>query len=100
MNMDGHGSLATKEHKGPERLKRRRGARCGGADFRLRDPIALAFARERDARRCVVWPLECESVFAHVFKCVCCGKTRPEEERREPESEVCVQCVRAAGFRN
>ncbi|HWV98532.1 MAG TPA: hypothetical protein VNZ64_02450 [Candidatus Acidoferrum sp.] len=66
----------------------------------MRDPIALAFAREREARRILKWPLEYDSVYAHVFKCVCCEKIRPEEERREPGSEVCLCCVRAAGFVN
>jgi len=32
------------------------------------------------------------------FKCVCCGRNRKAEEQREPQSEVCVRCVRAAGF--
>jgi hypothetical protein len=32
------------------------------------------------------------------IKCVCCGRNRRVEEGREPESEVCVRCVRAAGF--
>lgn len=64
------------------------------------DRLALAFAREREARRWLRWPLEYDSVYAHVFKCVCCGETRPEEQRREPGSEVCLGCVGAAGFLN
>jgi hypothetical protein len=28
------------------------------------------------------------------FKCVCFGRIRKVEERREPESEVCIRCVR------
>jgi hypothetical protein len=70
------------------------------ANLQGRDWIGESFAREREARRIVRWPPEYESVFAHVFKCVCCGRTRPEEERREPHSDVCLSCVRAAGFGN
>jgi hypothetical protein len=62
------------------------------------DPIGRAFERERENRRVVTLPLEFDTVLAHVFRCVCCGKTRPEEQRREPGSEVCIRCVRAAGF--
>ena len=61
--------------------------------------IGKAFSREREHRR-VLWPpTEFHSARARVFRCVCCGRPRREEERREPESEVCVRCVRAAGFR-
>jgi hypothetical protein len=62
------------------------------------DRIATAFERERGNRRFRQWPLECETTYAHVFKCVCCGKTRPEQDRREPASEVCIHCVEEAGF--
>jgi hypothetical protein len=70
---------------------------------RKRDPemfdlLERAFERERGHRRRPAWPLECYTAAAHVFKCVCCGKTRPDEQRREPASEVCMRCVRAAGF--
>ncbi len=59
------------------------------------------YAREREARR-VMLPPEydyCMLVDA-TFKCVCCGKVRPYEQRREPWSEVCMKCVRDAGFWN
>ena len=70
------------------------------ADLQTGDLTGAALAREREARRWLRWPLEYDSVYAHVFKCVCCGKTRPEEQRREPDSEVCLRCVQVAGFRN
>jgi hypothetical protein len=98
MNTDGHGLFATRGHKGHKGRKGPKRAACRGAGNPWRDLIALAFAREREARRWLRWPLEYDSVYAHVFKCVCCGKTRPEEHRREPRSEVCVHCVREAGF--
>ncbi len=62
------------------------------------DPITRAYAREREARR-VVWP-EDLAVFKSLFRCVCCGKVRPGEMRREPRSEVCMQCVGEVGFWN
>ncbi len=62
------------------------------------DAIERAWTREWEARRRQVPPMECESAMERVFECVCCGKTRPEEQRREPESEVCVRCVQEAGF--
>jgi hypothetical protein len=62
--------------------------------------IGVAWAREREARR-VTWPaLEQERAEAHVFRCVCCGRVRGEEERREPRSSLCMRCVREAGFWN
>lgn len=64
----------------------------------FQDLIARAFAREREHTRVLPWPPEYELVFAHCFNCVCCGKTRGEELRREPTSEVCIHCVAAAGF--
>jgi len=67
-------------------------------DRAMVDRLAGAFERERGHRRRPAWPLECYTAAAHVFKCVCCGKTRPDEQRREPDSEVCIRCVRAAGF--
>ncbi len=63
-----------------------------------KDRIARAFEREREYRR-VLTP-ECDSVLAHVFQCVCCGRVRGEEERREPRSCLCMRCVREAGFWN
>jgi hypothetical protein len=70
------------------------------ANLQAVDRIGRAFARERGHRRVLFWPLEFESTWARVFKCACCGRVRREEERREPESEACVRCVRAAGFQN
>jgi hypothetical protein len=62
------------------------------------DRLQRALERERGHRRLPRWPLEHDSVFKHVFTCECCGRQRREEDRREPRSEVCIQCVRAAGF--
>jgi hypothetical protein len=62
------------------------------------DAIARAFKREREARRWLVWQPEFIVMRPAEFKCVCCGRNRKAEERREPESEVCVRCVRVAGF--
>jgi len=64
------------------------------------DRIGRAFARERKAGFWPVWQPGILLVHAAIFKCVCCGKERRTEDRREPESEVCVRCVRAAGFDN
>lgn len=63
-----------------------------------RDRIARAIERERELRR-VELP-EHDGVWAHVFRCVCCGRLRGEQERREPNSGVCIRCVREAGFWN
>ncbi len=63
-----------------------------------KDRIARAFEREREHRRVLI--PECDSVFRHVFRCVCCGRVRGEEERREPRSSLCIRCVRQAGFWN
>jgi hypothetical protein len=67
------------------------------ANLETGDLIGTAVAREREHRR-VVWPMEQESAQLRVFKCVCCGKVRREESRRERWSEVCVHCVGEAGF--
>jgi hypothetical protein len=64
------------------------------------DVIALAFEREREARRWPVWQPEPSARRIGDFKCVCCGRHRGGSERREPESEVCVRCVKAAGYLN
>lgn len=63
------------------------------------DRITRAFRRERGDGMPRLKP-ECETVWAHVFRCVCCGRLRDERERREPASEVCIRCVREAGFDN
>lgn len=83
--------------------KGRRGPKVRGvgvADDVLRDPLAAAYARERDHARVPPWPLEEDCVVDHLFRCVCCGKVRGDHERREPNSEVCVRCVREAGYWN
>jgi hypothetical protein len=64
------------------------------------DLIGRAFAREAEARRWPVWQPDFIEVTFSSFRCVCCNRMRKAEERREPESEVCVRCVRAAGFSN
>ena len=64
------------------------------------DLIARAFHREREARFWPVWQPDFIRLPPGAFRCVCCGRNRKAEERREPESEVCVRCVRAAGFVN
>jgi hypothetical protein len=72
---------------------------CAAGDNYL-DRMALAIWREREHRRAAVPVPECESVWVHTFECVCCGKVRGEQDRREPDSEVCVFCEREAGFWN
>jgi hypothetical protein len=62
------------------------------------DRLERAFERERWHRRVQPLPVSFDTVQAHVFVCVCCGRRRRDEDRREPDSEVCVQCVQAAGF--
>ncbi len=84
-----------RERKGPKGPKLL-GFGCGEEPFR--DWLTVAFRREREHRR--VWIPECDSVFGHVFQCVCCGRVRGEEERREPRSSLCIRCVREAGFLN
>ena len=64
------------------------------------DVITRAFQREREARRWPVWAPDILLLPPGAFKCVCCGRNRAAEERREPKSEVCVRCVRMAGFEN
>ena len=70
------------------------------ANIQAVDRIGRAFARERKAGFWPVWPSGLVVAHAAIFKCVCCGKTRGTRDRREPESEVCTQCMRAAGFNN
>lgn len=43
---------------------------------------------------------ERDAVWARAFRCVCCGRLRGDQERREPASEVCVRCVHEAGYLN
>jgi len=70
------------------------------ANLQATDRIAKAFAREREARFWPVWQSGVVVVHAAVFKCLCCERQRRNAERREPESEVCIHCVRAAGYWN
>ena len=62
----------------------------------VRDLLRAALDREREHRR-IRRPPETDTSWAHVFRCVCCNRLRREEYRREPDSEVCVLCVAAAG---
>lgn len=70
------------------------------ANIQVVDRIGRAFARERRAKFWPVWPSGVVVVHAAIFKCVCCDKQRRSDERREPESEVCIRCERAAGYLN
>ena len=71
---------------------------AGVADDVFRDRLAAAYEREREHARVDV--PERDAVWARAFRCVCCGKLRGEQERREPRSEVCARCVHEAGFEN
>ena len=62
------------------------------------DRIARAIEREREHAR--VGVPEREAVWARAFRCVCCGRLRGDQERREPRSEVCMRCVHEAGYLN
>jgi hypothetical protein len=98
MNADGHGCSTTKGRKG---RKGRKGLRRFGVSGRgdgCLDRIAEAFAREREHAR--VGAPERETVWAHVFRCVCCGRLRGDQERRDGRSMVCIRCVREAGYWN
>ncbi len=83
-----------------ERLRRQRRQPpwVPGDVGRYQDQIARAVAREAEHLRAVV--PERGGVMDCVFRCVCCGQVRGDEERREPDSEVCVRCVEDAGFWN
>jgi hypothetical protein len=109
MNTDGHGlgtaNRALITANGEDRrfaareLKRRRrraaSQKPDGEPFS--DPITKALARNREAASYVRFP-EGECWVDHVFQCVCCRRMRPNRQRRERDSEVCVMCERAAGF--
>lgn len=75
---------------------RQKATRLGGGG----DAITRAFEREREHARIPRWPPEYDTVWAHVFRCDCCGRVRREEDRREPRSEICVYCVLAAELPN
>jgi hypothetical protein len=64
-----------------------------------RDLIERAFDREWEHSR-VRRPPEYDAAVHHLFRCVCCGRVRGDEKRREPDSEVCVHCVAEAGVLN
>ena len=63
----------------------------------MKDLLAVATAREREFRRPFRAP-EIDSFLTHVFRCVVCNRIRPDEQRREPQSRICVKCVQEAGF--
>ncbi len=63
----------------------------------MSDLIHIAVRREREARRFVL-PLEQPSLHAGIFRCELCNRTRRDEQRREPDSEICIKCVEEAGF--
>src|SRR5215471_14456744 len=106
MNTDGHGlgnadgtpmganlGQGSFTAKGPRNRKRAEYRLSTTSDEPFGDPITRAWAREREARRWWSWP-ENDNAFGRVFQCVCCGKWRPNHDRREPRSEVCQHCVR------
>lgn len=71
---------------------------AGVVDEGYKDPLTRAVAREREHAR--VGVPEREAVWARAFRCVCCGRLRGDQERREPRSEVCMRCVHEAGYWN
>ena len=85
-------------HKGHEGRRGRRQRALLVLTEMFSDPITRAIARDRELRR--VGVPEDDTVWDHVFWCVCCGRLRGEEERREPRSSLCIRCVREAGFWN
>lgn len=60
--------------------------------------LGAALRREREHRRRPAVPPAQEANCRHVFRCVCCERPRADKHRREPDSEVCVFCVTAAGL--
>src|SRR4051812_41273658 len=95
------GLRARKNGKGKTEMKILTEVREGNEGLdRLTDTIGKAFAREREARFWPVWPTGAVVMHAAIFKCVCCDKHRRSDERREPDSEVCIRCERAAGYLN
>ena len=64
--------------------------------MRPNDPLERSRNRNIELSRRRV--MESFSSFAHVFKCELCQQTRPDEMRREPDSEICIKCVEDAGF--
>jgi len=95
----GHGSVAAKERKDRKGRRRAEYRLSTAGDEPFGDPITRAWAREREARRWLSWP-EDHNRLGRVFQCVCCGRVRSEEERREPRTCLCIRCVREAGFWN
>ena len=63
-----------------------------GRSFEAIDAIGRAFEREREARFWPVWQPDFVVLRPSSFRCVCCLKLRSTEQRREPESEVCMKC--------
>ena len=56
-----------------------------------------ALKRDRELQR-PAWPMELHSSYDHVFRCELCNRLRRDEQRREPDSEICIKCVEEAGF--
>ena len=86
------------DFKAPSRRRRRTTAIQGARFDATGDRLTAAWAREREHQWSPRVPVGYDSTWAHVFRCECCLKLRREEDRRESESEICIQCVRAAGF--
>ncbi len=62
----------------------------------LRSPLQIAIERMRNHSRVIA--MEFEFVDVHAFRCELCDEMRREEDRREPGSEICIHCMREAGF--
>lgn len=63
----------------------------------MNESILRGLTREYERGR-RVWPPSYQSVHQRVFRCELCNRERPEEQRREPQSEICIKCVEEAGF--
>jgi hypothetical protein len=96
---DGHMKAIGKARIG-RRRQRRGSLTLSYQPSTIKDLIHAAWARECEAGRLAWPPMEETNAERGVFRCVCCGKTRGDEQRREPDSEVCRSCERAAGFLN
>lgn len=62
----------------------------------MTDPIEKAVKREQENRRVRI--MEQSSWANGTFLCELCGERKADEKRREPESEICIDCVIEAGF--
>jgi hypothetical protein len=92
MNTDIKPRIHTNERESKQHMK---AGKMDGVDW-----IDRAYRRERAELRWPVWQSEVFWRPPSQFKCVCCGRSRRDEERREPRSEVCLRCVEAAGYLN